>query len=417
MAQPVYTFRSIHNQACWSYSRAMTTLSAPTNAATNVPLLPPTQMLPLVPEWREQVRELAACFDERAAHYDETDSFVAENYADLKAARMFSFGVPASLGGGNGSYSDLCEIVRTLARSCGSTGLALSMHFHLVAALVWRWRNLNAPVQGLLERIAHEQIVLVSSGSSDWLQSSGTAEAVEGGFRINARKIFSSGCPAGDLLMTSAVFDDPQAGPTVLHFPIAMNSPQVTIVSTRRTHGMRGTGSNDLVIENAFVPAASVSVRRPKGRWHPAMHLVSKTALPIIYSAYTGIAEAAREIALKEADHKRSQADALLLAGELENHLLSTHLAYDRMVEIGESWQPNQETTNAVLMARTLAGQSAIRTVEKAIELVGGRSFYRSLQLERLYRDVQAARFHPLPEKPQQQLAGRIALGVDLDCV
>ena len=365
--------------------------------------------------WLTQALELAPHFAARASRCDETDGFVSDNYVDLKTSRFFSAGVPAFLGGGDASYADLCEIVRTLARGCGSTALALSMHFHLVAALVWRWRHLNAPVGDFLGRIAREQLVLVSSGGSDWLESSGRADAVEGGYRIHARKVFSSGCPAGDLLMTSAVLDDPQAGPTVMHFSIPLKGEQVKIVSTWQTLGMRGTGSHDLLIEGAFVPASAVTVRRPRGRWHPAMHLVAKVALPMIYSAYVGVAEAAREIALRETQARRAQPSARLLAGEMENELFKARLAYARMVEIGARSQPGPQTTNNVLMARTLLAQSAIGTVEKAIELVGGRSFYRNLGLERLFRDVQAARFHPLTEKPQQEIAGRLALGLDLD--
>ena len=44
--------------------------------------------------------------------------------------------------------------------------------------------------------------MLVSTGASDWLDSSGTAVRVDGGFRITARKMPASGCPAGDVLVT-----------------------------------------------------------------------------------------------------------------------------------------------------------------------------------------------------------------------
>ena len=159
--------------------------------------------------YEARVRELGPAFAARAMNHDETDSFVADNFADLKKARLFSAGIPSELGGGDASYEEMCQLLRVLAGYCGSTALALSMHSHLVAAIVWKRRHLQAPVDGLLERIAREQLVLVSSGGSDWLESSGRAEPVDGGFRINARKVFASACPAGDLLMTSAVHDDP----------------------------------------------------------------------------------------------------------------------------------------------------------------------------------------------------------------
>jgi acyl-CoA dehydrogenase len=66
-------------------------------------------------------------------------------------------------------------------------------------------------------------------------------------------------------------------------------------------------------------------------------------------------------------------------------------------------------------MGRTIAGRAVIRTVEKAMEVVGGASFFRVLGLERLFRDVQGVRFHPLQEKPQQFYTGRLALGLDVN--
>jgi acyl-CoA dehydrogenase len=49
------------------------------------------------------------------------------------------------------------------------------------------------------------------------------------------------------------------------------------------------------------------------------------------------------------------------------------------------------------------------------MEVAGGASFYRDVGIERAFRDVQAARFHPLQEKPQLRYAGRLALGLDID--
>ena len=67
------------------------------------------------------------------------------------------------------------------------------------------------------------------------------------------------------------------------------------------------------------------------------------------------------------------------------------------------------------MIGRTLVGSAAIRTVDKAMEVLGGTGLYRSVGLERLFRDVQGARYHPLQQKAQQRHAGRLALGLDLD--
>lgn len=380
-----------------------------------------TQPLPSVPpapapaDWQARLAKLAPRIAERAARHDETDTFVADNFQDLKEEKFFSVGVPAEFGGGNASFAELCEIVRLLAHSCGSTSLALSMHYHLLAGLVWKWRHLGAPLEPLLKRVAKEELILVSTGGADWLHSSGLAEKVEGGFRVTARKIFASASPVGDLLLTSAVHDDPQAGGTVLHFAVPLKAPEVTIASNWRTLGMRGTGSNDIMINGFFVPESSIVARRPRGKWHPALYLAGKMALPMVFCTYVGLAEAAVTIALREVRPKSSLPETQFLAGEMESELFALHLAHKRIVELGAEAAPGPQTTNGIVMARTMIARSAIKTIELAMQLVGGRSFYRELGLERLYRDVQGARFHPLPEKAQHQFTGRLALGLDLD--
>ena len=365
-------------------------------------------------DWPAAARELTQMFAARAAVHDADDTFVAENYAELKRRRFFSAPIPAALGGGDASYTDVCAIVRTLAHGCSATALALAMHMHPLALTIRRWRDEQAPVEGALRRIATEELIIASSGGSDWLSGSGVAERVEGGLRISGRKRFVSGGPAADLLMTTAVLNDAVMGSTVLHLAVPLRSDGVAIQDTWHTLGMRATGSHDVLLDRVFVPDTAVSMRRPAGRWVPFFHLLYAVAFPIIYSVYTGVAEAARDVAVREAAKKRDDPTVQMLAGEMETELAGTRAALRDMLETTMTAAPGADTTNRVMMARTLVARGAIRTVEKAMELVGGASFYRNLGLERLYRDVQGARFHPLPEKQQALFSGRLTLGLDV---
>jgi len=379
----------------------------------------PTVQSPATPlpsrDWVSLIREVGPSFAARAEGHDATDAFVKENYEDLRARGVFGAGVPSELGGGGASHAELCAMLGELARHCGSTALALSMHTHLVAVNAWRWRHENAPTDGVLRRVAAERLALVSSGGSDWLPGSGTAERVEGGFKITARKVFSSGSPAGQLLMTSAVYADPASGPTVLHFAVPLGGMGVRIEETWRTMGMRGTGSHDVVLDGVFVADAAVGVRRPAGKWHPLFHTIASVAFPLIYAVYVGVAEAARDLAVREARKKKPDPGLLALVGEMENELATARLGLRSMIDNATSPRFSTETTNVAMTGRTLAGRHSIRAVEKAMEVAGGGSFFRSLGLERLFRDVQGARYHPLQEKPQILYAGRMALGLDVD--
>lgn len=366
-------------------------------------------------DWTALMHELGPRFAELAAGYDAQDRFVAENMAVLKAHRVLSAGIPVEFGGGGASYREMGEMLRVLARYCGSTALVLSMHTHLVMTNVWRWRHDKAPLEALLRRVAAEDLLLVSTGGGDWLPSSGTAERVEGGWRIRARKPFASGAPVGDILMTSAVSDDPVQGEVVLHFGVPLRGENVRLDPVWHTLGMRGTGSEDVLLEGVFVPDAAIGVRRPRGKWHRLYHIVSMVALPLIYMVYIGLAEAARDQALTLAARRREDPHLPYLVGEMENALYRARLVAADMMLTGDSAEPGQETTSRILIGRQEVARAVLETIGKAMEVTGGPAFYRRSSLERIFRDAQAARFHPVQDKPQLWLTGRLALGLDIE--
>lgn len=364
-------------------------------------------------DWTARTHELGPQIAARAEAADANDAFVSENMKLLKDAGFHAAAVPAELGGGGATPAELSGMLRTLAGYCGSTALAFAMHTHAVALPAWRWHRTPEPVEGLLKRVVAENLTLVSSGGSDWLDGSCDAVPVEGGFRVSGRKIFASGSPLGDLLVTMAVQQTPE-GPTVLHLAIPLKAQGVTILDTWRTLGMRGTGSHDIELKDVFVPDAAVTVRRPSGKWHPLMHMVTMIAFPLIYSVYVGLAEAARDKAVAMAARKTSD-DLTQIVGEMDTELAAARMALSDMLAVIEAGEPGEAASNRVMMGRTLAARSAIRTVEKAMEAAGGGAFYRKAGLERIWRDVQAARYHPLQEKAQARLAGRMALGLPVD--
>lgn len=360
---------------------------------------------------------LAKTFAERAAANDENDRFIEDNYADLKSYGMISAGVPTDLGGRGASIRELCEALRIISGACGSTGLAFSMHTHQVAIPAWRWHNQEAArnvVEPLLRKIAAEDTVLLSSGGSDWIGGSGVAEKVDGGYRITARKVFSSSAPAGDLLMTGAITEE-DGERTVLHFCVPMAAPEVTVLDTWRTMGMRGTGSHDIQIDGLFIADDKIPMRRKAGEWHPAFHMIATIAFPLIYSVYLGVAQSARDIAIDIAKKRPVSHRSQSIAGRMETALMAARLAHNHMIDVTDRNAPSAQTINDVMIGRRLVEEHTIAVVELAMELAGGAGFYRKTELERRFRDIQAARYHPLQKEVQSEYAGAMALGHSVD--
>jgi alkylation response protein AidB-like acyl-CoA dehydrogenase len=257
-------------------------------------------MHPSAPDWANVARDIGEAFAARAAQHDRDGEFVAKNYADLKDRRLFSAAIPAELGGGGASHAEVCAIVREIGRHCGSTGLSYAMHSHPVCVNVFKHVRGDAKATAALTKIAAGELVVAGTGANDWLASNGEASEVEGGYRVNAHKRFVSGGPGADLFVTSAIVDGDD-GPEVIHFAVPMASRGIEIQSNWDTLGMRGTGSNDIVMEDVFVAAEAVVARRPAGTWHPMWDVIVPVALPVIVACYVGLAEAAAEHALHSA--------------------------------------------------------------------------------------------------------------------
>jgi alkylation response protein AidB-like acyl-CoA dehydrogenase len=372
----------------------------------------PETAAPAKKDYREAAAALVPALAEGAAAHDAEDRFVAENCRALREAGLIEAGAPAALGGGGAEVRELADVLRILAHGCSSTALAFSMHTHQVAIPAWRWTHRQvAAVEPLLRRVAAERIVLLSSGGSDWIGGSGVARKVEGGYRVSARKVFTSGAEAGDVLMTGAVIDEDGVR-SVLHFGAPMRAPEVCIEETWRALGMRGTGSNDVVLDGLFVPDAGVALKRPAGEWHPLFHVIATIGFTLVYAAYLGVAESARDIAVDLAKKKPASPHALNLAGRMDTRLRAAQLAHQAMVAAVEKNDPSAERVNEVMIGKTLVAENAIAAVELAMELAGGAGFYRAAGLERRFRDIQGARYHPLQAGPQAAYAGAMALGL-----
>lgn len=364
--------------------------------------------------WKRMGRELVPRLSEHAERHDRDGTFAAESYAALREKRVMSALVPTELGGGGASLRDVCELLRELAAGCASTSLALSMHQHLVAAQVWNHRH-GKPAEKLLRRVADEQIVLVSTGATDWVESVGTMTRVEGGYRVDAQKVFASGSPAATLMITSARYDDPELGPRVLHFAVPLSAPGVTPLDDWDTLGMRATGSQTIRLEGVFVPDAAIALSRPRGVWHPVWSVVITVAPPIYMAPYVGLAAEACRVARSHAAAKGGDPHVTNTVGRMQSAMATAGLALDAMIDnaAGFDFEPSIERADRALVYKTLCTKAVAEAVRLAMLAAGGRGYFRKLPLERHFRDVQAAHFHPLPEDRQIEFTGRVALGRD----
>lgn len=362
-------------------------------------------------DWAALADAVATPLEPGVAEHDRLGEIRPDVFEELRAAGITAALVPHEFGGGGATHAEMGDILRHVGRHDPATAVTLSMHSHLVAAQVWRhYHGIDA--EAVLRKVAGGAI-LVSTGASDWIPSNGTARKVDGGFRVSARKGPASGCEVGQVLVTSIRWQDAPDGPQVFHCSVPMSAEGVSIDLTWDTLGMRATGSHTVVLDDVFVPDAAIALMRPADQWHPVWNTVVGAALPLIMSAYLGIADTAVAI-VREAVASRRDPHIVQLLGEMANtHITAADLVAAMYADSDNLHFANtDEHASRNLSRKTVATDAMINTVRLAIEATGGVGYTRSSDLERLYRDVHGALFHPLGRAKQVQLSGRVALGL-----
>ncbi|WP_420628924.1 acyl-CoA dehydrogenase family protein [Candidatus Leptofilum sp.] len=363
-------------------------------------------------EWLNLIHDLGTVFAEREVVHDQEDSFVEQNYIELKRHGLLSAIIPVELGGGGLSHAEMADILRTLAQYSSSTALANSMHQHLVAANVWKYKN-GKGAEAMLRNVVANNPVLVSTGARDWLESNGTAVKVDGGYLVSGYKAFASQSATGDIAVTSVPYHDPELGGQVLHFPVPLNSEGVSLVENWQAMGMRGTGSHMIKFDDVFVPETAVALKRPLGEYHPVWNVVLTVAMPLIMAVYVGIAQKAAKIALDHLKQKDThKAYVPSSVGAMNNQLVAAEVLHQDMLRLANNFafEPTDQLGHEILSRKTLVANAVINTVTQAMDIVGGPGYFRNFGLEKLFRDVQAAKYHPLMEKDQQIFSGNYLL-------
>lgn len=354
--------------------------------------------------------ELGPRIAAHAARHDAEGSFVTEAYDELRAAGLLRAAVPVELGGDGASVAELAALQRELAHHCGSTALASAMHQHVVAFTAWRYRRGLPGAEATLRRVADEQVLLVSTGGGDYTQPHGEAVRVEGGYRVTGRKRFASQSAYGAVLSTMFCFDDPEQGRRVLNLAVPVGADGVTVADNWDTLGMRGTASNDIDLVDVFVPDDKVLANRPWGVVDAPLQVISAIAFPIISAVYLGIAEAAYDAAVAAAARRSGDVVVQRQVGVMRARLQVASWALDGVLGlVGEDPAPSRATVLAVMTAKAEIAWTGIEVCDLAMEVAGGPAYFRGSVVERCYRDVRAAKFHPFT--PEDTL---VHLGADV---
>ncbi|MDQ0380158.1 3-hydroxy-9,10-secoandrosta-1,3,5(10)-triene-9,17-dione monooxygenase oxygenase subunit [Amycolatopsis thermophila] len=354
------------------------------------------------------VRELLPVLRERAQETEDARRIPDESIKALQETGFFKLLQPKTFGGYEADPVTFYTAVKLLASACGSTGWVAS----ILGVHPWHL--------GLFEPQAQQDVwgedvdVRISSSYAPM----GKATVVDGGYRLTGRWSFSSGCDHATWVFLGAPAFDAEGRPVdfcTYLLPIG----DYTIDDVWDTVGLSGTGSNDIIVEDAFVPAhralsfqATSKCRTPGQKINPgplfklpygSVHPSTITA-PII-----GMAQGAYEA---HVEHQRNRVRAAYLGEQSKEDPFAKVRVAEAASEIDAAWL--QLTRNIdelyqlacrgeklpfatrlrVRRDQVRGTERAIAAVDRLFENSGGRALKRGTPIQRFWRDAHAGRVH-----------------------
>jgi len=367
---------------------------------------------------------------ERAPVYDRENRFFQEDFDDLRAAGYLNMALPKEFGGPGLTLAQVARETRRLAYYAPATALGLNMHNYWIGTVADLWRQGDRSLQWLLEEAAAGEIFAAGHAESGndipVLLSTTKAERVDGGYRFTGRKSFGSLTPVWTRLGLHAMdASDPQH-PKIVHAFMPKGTKGASVKETWDVLGMRATRSDDTVLEGAFVPDKYIARVIPAGAGGADAFVVGffTWALVNFGNVYYAIARRARDVVV---EHLKSKT-AVALTRSMAYHPEMQHGVASMTIAL-ESIEPHIEATAVawsegrvgpdwllkLVATKYHAVESAFRIVDRALDLSGGFGMFKKSELERLFRDARAGRFHPTNSALTHELVGKIALGINPD--
>ncbi|QKS02021.1 flavin-dependent monooxygenase [Sphingomonas sp. CL5.1] len=379
----------------------------------------------------ERARELVPVLRDREVRADAARQVPAETISDFVEAGFFRILQPRRYGGYELPPSVYFDVARTLAEGCMSSAWV----YGVIA--VHNWQLALFDDQAARDVWGADPDVRISSS----YMPVGKVTPVDGGYRLSGRWAFSSGSAHCDWVILGAMVPGAtrDAPPEPRNFLVPR--ADYSIVDTWDVMGLRATGSNDIVVEDAFVPEHR-TIREldmfelscpghavNKGSLYriPFAQLfnrtVSTTSLGALRRAATIFVGATRD---KRATYtgERLARDSTIqqVVAEVERTLDELTLVHNR--DVAELCRRAGED-DWTLLGRAELGFSTtsmvsrcVTEIDKLMTFSGGKAIYRGNPIQRAFLDIHSARAHVANNPyPYARNLGAMYFGYDVECV
>jgi 3-hydroxy-9,10-secoandrosta-1,3,5(10)-triene-9,17-dione monooxygenase len=347
----------------------------------------------------DRAKAMAPALRERAFAAENARRIPDETIRELKQAGLFRVLQPKAYGGFELEPQVFLDIAMIVGSACPSSGWVYSV----VGVHNWQLGCMSKQAQD--EVWGDDEDTLISSSYTP----RGKIEITDGGYIVSGRWSFSSGCDHAQWVILGGVVNDPDGSVRRLCF--LLPRPDYRIDDVWHVIGLRATGSNDIVVENAFVPeyrthaftSGSVTSDSPIFALPFASVFTFGITAPLLGAAQGALDEHVAWTAertritrgTRVAEEPFSQARVADATGELDGARLQIWRDLDEMMDYARDGKEIPLEVRARGRLDQVRGtQLAVSAVDRVFQNSGGRVLHEQNPIQRAWRDIHAGAQH-----------------------
>jgi 3-hydroxy-9,10-secoandrosta-1,3,5(10)-triene-9,17-dione monooxygenase len=192
-----------------------------------------------------RARALIPHLRDRASKTEDLRQLPAETERDLHEAGLFRILQPKRVGGSEFDYVALVDC----ADAIGQADASAAWNFANLSSHHWMLGMFDKRAQDLVWNKDVNTLI-----ASSFIFPAGRARKVDGGYMLRGNWPFSSGVDSSEWNMLASVVSSDDEADGIEYRVFLLNKSDYKIKDTWNAAGLRGTGSNDVEVDDAFVP-------------------------------------------------------------------------------------------------------------------------------------------------------------------
>jgi alkylation response protein AidB-like acyl-CoA dehydrogenase len=348
---------------------------------------------------------------------DSSGSFSRELWTKCAQFGLLGLPIPADYGGQGQDLLTTIVAMEALGRGCRDNGLIFSLNAQMWACQMplLRYGSEGQKRQWLPKLVAGEAIgahaITEPGAGSDVFSLTSRAQPVNGGYRLDGVKTFSTNAPLADLVLAFAYIDRSGENKSKLltSFLVARGTPGMSFSQPMSKMGLRTSPMGEVILDDCYVSEAARL--GPEGVGAAIFNSAMEWERACIFASHVGAMQRLLDDCISYARGRRQFGQPIAKFESVGNKIADMKVALEasRLLLYYAGWLHGQgkNTIMESAIAKLFVSENHVRSALNALQLFGGYGYMKEYPIEREVRDALSGTLYSGTSEMQRKIIAR----------